>query len=58
LIGIVGALKGGKALLSSTGVSGIIGGLTGNKGAIKETITETKSEDGSIVRTIVKEPMK
>jgi hypothetical protein len=58
LITVIGALKLGKQAIGSTGFVQALGGLTGKAGTTKETITETKGPGDSIVRTIVKEPVK
>jgi hypothetical protein len=58
LMGVIGGLKLGKSLFNSTGFGGMLSGMMGGKGASKETITEATGPDGSIVRTIVKEPVK
>ena len=57
LIGVVGALKGGRALLNSQGVNGLLGGLTG-QGSWTETRTQSTNEKGEIVETVVKNPIK
>ena len=57
LMTVIGALKLGRNALG--GIMGqAAGGLgIGSKGPMKETITETPGDNGSIVRTIVKEPV-
>jgi hypothetical protein len=58
LITVIGALKLGKQAIGNAGFAQALGGLTGKTSTMKETITETKGPGDSIVRTIVKEPIK
>jgi hypothetical protein len=50
LIAVIGALKGGKALLG--GITGKLGETIG-LGSYKETITE-EQQDGKTIRTVIK----
>ena len=57
LFGVIGALKGGRALFDSSGVNNLLGSFTGN-GSYTETITHSKDKNGNLVKTVVRNPNK
>ena len=57
LIGVVSALKGGKALLNSQISGNLFGGFGGETG-YTETITKSTDKDGNVVESIVRKPSK